>query len=118
MNEPESLVICLSTVASKHDAEKIAELMLDQSLAACVQIEGPITSHYVWQGKRHSDEEYRLVIKTSSAAWASLKSTLSEIHPYDEPQIMMWVVNDSTPGYRDWVITQAKGRSNETMGGD
>ena len=113
MNHSRRLRICLSTVASERDADEIALLLLERSLAACVQIEGPIVSLYQWEGRMHKDEEYRLVIKTSSDAWPALKETLSEIHPYDEPQIVLLEVLDATAGYRDWVWNQTRSRGSE-----
>tara|TARA_R110002049_G_scaffold4601_6_gene32850 strand:- start:24303 stop:24644 length:342 start_codon:yes stop_codon:yes gene_type:complete len=106
MNETKNLMICVSTVASRDDAEAIAATLLDRSLAACVQIEGPIQSHYVWRGQRHADDEYRLVIKTAADLVSALKRALAEIHSYDEPQILFISVSDAATGYCDWVLAQ------------
>ena len=106
MTDSTNLIVCLTTVASMQDADRIALLLLDHSLAACVQIAGPIRSHYIWQGQRHCDEEYRLVIKTTAKSWPKLKAELLEIHPYDEPQVLSLSVDDATEGYRDWVVAQ------------
>jgi periplasmic divalent cation tolerance protein len=100
------LIICLSTVATPDDARRLAGRILDQSAAACVQIDGPIESHYVWQGERNRDQEYRLMIKTSSDAWPRLKQLLIESHPYDEPQVISVPVHDAAEGYGRWVIAQ------------
>jgi periplasmic divalent cation tolerance protein len=106
MSDHDSLVICLTTVAMLDDADRVAAILLDRSVAACVQIEGPIRSHYLWEHQRRCDEEYRLVIKSSLRAWPLLQSILSDVHPYDEPQILMWVVSDSAQGYREWILSQ------------
>jgi periplasmic divalent cation tolerance protein len=88
------------------DAQMIANALLDQSLAACIQIEGPIDSHYEWQGKRNVDQEYRLMIKTTVHAWPKLKECVRSIHPYDEPELILIPVVDAANGYRDWVNGQ------------
>ncbi len=100
------LACCLTTTSNQVDAEKIAQSLLDQSLAACVQIDGPIQSHYCWQGKSHCDDEYRLMIKTTIAVWPRLRQHLESIHPYDEPEIILVPVTDASEGYRHWVMSQ------------
>ena len=64
MANESALLLCLSTVASLEDADRLAAILLEESLAACVQIDGPIRSHYRWQGQTHCDQEYRLMIKS------------------------------------------------------
>ena len=106
MADAPELLLCLSTVASTEDADRLAALLLEHSLAACVQIDGPIRSHYRWQGQTHCDQEYRLLIKSSLAVWEPLKAKLIEAHPYEEPQIVMIPIADAAAGYRDWVLEQ------------
>ena len=96
----------MTTVASAQDADALARSLVDQSLAACVQIDGPITSHYRWAGKVERASEFRLLIKTSLNHLANLKEKLAKLHPYDEPEIIMLPIADVTDGYRDWVIDQ------------
>jgi periplasmic divalent cation tolerance protein len=102
------LACCITTTSSMADAQMIANALLDQSLAACIQIEGPIKSHYDWHGKRNSDQEFRLMIKTIVALWPRLKECVCSIHPYDEPELILIPVIDAADGYRDWVIEQTK----------
>jgi periplasmic divalent cation tolerance protein len=106
MSDSKAIVLVLTTVESATDAETLAQSLVDQSLAACVQIEGPITSHYRWAGQVQRTREYRLMIKTSQASWPALKEKLARLHPYDEPQVIMIPIGDASDGYRDWVIDQ------------
>ena len=106
MKHSNQLAIVTTTVESLQDADRLAKAIVDQSLAACAQVDGPIVSHYRWSGELHRSEEYRLTIKTTTTAWPLLKTKLASLHPYDEPQIVMIRVDDSTDGYRDWVIDQ------------
>lgn len=102
------IVCCTSTVACRDEADSIAGQLLAESLAACVQIDGPIHSHFRWKGETHCSEEFRLTIKTSGDAWSRLKVRLAEIHSYDEPQIICTKIVDVTDDYRDWVLAQTK----------
>lgn len=106
MNDPIGLVMVITTVSSSQDAELLAAALVDHALAACVQIDGPVTSLYRWAGKVEKNSEYRLLIKTSETAWPALKRKLSSLHPYDEPEIILFSVSDASDGYRAWVIDQ------------
>jgi len=106
MSDSNALALVITTVQSASDAEKLAQALVDQSLAACVQIDGPMTSHYRWAGRVESTTEFRLLIKTSQTAWPALKEKLAKLHPYDEPEIVMLPIADVTDGYRNWVIDQ------------
>jgi periplasmic divalent cation tolerance protein len=106
MSDANRLVMVITTVESADDAQKLAQTLLDHSLAACVQMDGPILSRYRWQGRLESANEYRLMIKTTSDAWPALKETLAKAHPYDEPEIIMLPIADASDGYRQWVIDE------------
>lgn len=106
MDESEAIVLVVTTVESAEDAEAIAKSLVDQCLAACVQVDGPITSHYRWAGKVEQATEFRLMIKSSRAAWPALKHKLAKMHPYDEPEIILCPIDDAAEGYRNWVIDQ------------
>lgn len=104
----DELMIVLTTVETVEQADRIGGRLIESSLAACVQVEGPITSHYVWEGRAHRDQEYRLVIKTTRAAWSRLSQWLATEHPYDEPQIVAVPVCGASDGYADWVRAQVR----------
>tara|TARA_B110000495_G_C23028793_1_gene612022 strand:- start:2339 stop:2989 length:651 start_codon:yes stop_codon:yes gene_type:complete len=104
MHVSNHLVVVVTTVESLDDAERLSRQLVEQSLAACVQIDGPITSHYRWDGAIQRSTEFRLTIKTSSERWPHLKERLTSLHPYDEPGILMLPVTDTTQGYLDWVV--------------
>lgn len=78
-----------TTVAERHDAERIATESVARGLAACVQIEGPIVSHYRWQGKNERGEEFRLTFKLLPRQLEALERFVRETHPYDTPE---WIV--------------------------
>ena len=97
-----SIVVCWTTIGDQRQADQLAKQLIQQSLAACVQIE-QIVSHYRWEGNDCADAEYRLTIKTSASAADLLMKTLQEIHPYDQPQIVMVESSLVDPGYASWV---------------
>lgn len=104
MNTPQApveLSAVTTTVASADDARRLAQVVLQQRLAACVQVE-PITSHYRWQGALHEEGELRLVCKTQPQAVPALLALLRAQHPYQVPQLLvqpLWATAD----YADWV---------------
>lgn len=101
-----ALVILWTTVETQAEASELAASMLERRLAACVQIDSPIQSHYSWQGRLHADTEQRLIIKTRATLTQTLIHWLQENHPYDEPQILVTAVTEASPGYASWVMEQ------------
>ncbi len=83
------MFIALTTVSDKNTADELAAGAVAAHLAACVQVEGPITSHYAWAGKQEKTEEYRLTFKAMPEQVELLKTWVHERHPYELPE---WVV--------------------------
>ena len=106
MDDSGQLAMIMTTVANEKDADRLARSLVDQCLAACVQIDGPVTSYYRWAGEIQKSTEFRLIIKTSCQSWPALKEKLAKLHPYDEPEIIFIVINDASDGYRFWVNDQ------------
>ncbi|WP_119966573.1 divalent-cation tolerance protein CutA [Simplicispira lacusdiani] len=103
--EPQETLMELSavttTVATADEARRLARAVLEQRLAACVQVE-PIASHYRWQGALHEEVEQRLVCKTTAGAVPALLALLREQHPYELPQLVVQPLQ-ATPDYAGWV---------------
>jgi periplasmic divalent cation tolerance protein len=83
------MLIAWTTVATQADADRIAADVIARNLAVCVQIEGPITSHYRWQGQATRDQEYRLCFKVLAPDAALLEQEVRALHPYEIPE---WIV--------------------------
>jgi periplasmic divalent cation tolerance protein len=83
------MLIAWTTVATRGDADRIAADAIAQNLALCVQIEGPITSHYRWEGRDAREEEYRLSFKVLPSHAKALEAHVLAAHPYDTPE---WIV--------------------------
>ena len=91
-----------TTVASRADAERLARVLLERRLAACVQVEEGLASFYRWQGQACEDAEVRLTIKTLPAREAALQAFFAEAHPYELPQFLAQTLRASA-AYHGWV---------------
>ena len=100
MNNNYSLII--STFPDKDSAKKTARLLLEQRLAACVQIL-PIESIYSWQGKICEDAEFILFIKTNTALFEKVAALIKSHHSYEVPEIIQLPITDGLPEYLNWL---------------
>lgn len=91
-----------TTVGSMADAEMLASTILERNLAACVQVEPGLVSHYRWKGKLCQEPEVRLVIKTLPVCLPALGVLFFEHHPYELPQFLA-VPMRATEAYARWV---------------
>lgn len=98
------LIVVLVT-CRPDDAEKIAKVLVDERLAACVNIV-PVKSIYHWQGKLCRDEESLLVIKSASGIYKRLEKKIKDVHPYDVPEIVAIKANMVEDDYLKWVFEQ------------
>ena len=100
------LLIGWTTVDSEKAAESLARKMVEQGLAACVQIDGPVQSVYKWKDAVQSEREWRLMIKFAEAQSDRLGTFIKENHPYDVPEwIVVWA-DQIAPDYLKWALEQ------------
>ena len=94
----------VTTTAPDEDAAAaIARALLDARLAACVQVDGPITSRYWWQDVLEESTEWRCVAKTTIAAAEPAVAVIVAAHPYDVPEVLVTPVLHSHDEYGTWV---------------
>jgi len=93
----------LTTVGSQEEARKIAHALVDQRLAACVNIVPHIESVYRWQGKVESASEWLLVIKTQSVSFDRLSAAIKKLHSYDLPECVMLEITVGSKEYLNWI---------------
>ncbi len=103
-------LVALSTIDTHPHATELARALLDARLAACVNIVGPITSLYRWQGAVQQDPEYLLVIKTTAEQQEALQAKLLELHPYETPEFLVLEVKSGAPPYLDWISASVGAR--------
>ena len=96
----------LTTVEHKADAENIAKSLVEKRLAACVQILGPLTSYFHWQGKLDSAAEYLCLIKSRDDLFAELETEIISMHPYDVPEIIVTQVTKGSKDYLNWMASE------------
>ncbi|SMP78450.1 divalent cation tolerance protein [Neorhodopirellula lusitana] len=103
-----SLALVWTTVSSSATADLLAGELIGSGLAACVQIDGPIQSHYRWKDKIEVETEYRLLIKTRSELTDSVLDWLAQNHPYEQPELLVTPVTNSSAGYAQWVTAHTR----------
>ena len=96
-------IVILSTCASQPEAERIALLLVEQRLAACVNVLPQVKSFYRWQGAVETAAEVLLIIKSSRAHFAALRAALESAHSYELPEALAIPVVDGSPNYLNWL---------------
>lgn len=96
-------LLCLCTCPDPATARQLAETLVDERLAACVNIVPGLRSVYRWQGATHCDEETLLLIKTTRARYPALQARLPALHPYELPELVAVEVADGLPAYLRWL---------------
>jgi periplasmic divalent cation tolerance protein len=107
--ENDKLVLIYSTYPSVAEAERIGSALVDQGLAACVNILPSMTAIYVWEGKRQKDSETAMIIKTRSALADSAIAAARALHPYDNPAFVALPVTGGSEDFLRWVRERTAG---------
>lgn len=102
------LMIGWTTVETAEQADALAAGLVRDRLAACVQIDAAVTSHYIWQGKTEAACEIRIWIKFPEDRAAALEAWLDRNHPYDTPKWIAVTADHVHPGYHTWAIEQTR----------
>jgi periplasmic divalent cation tolerance protein len=97
-----------TTIDSREAAQKIAETLVSRRLAACVQVSGPITSTYWWQGKMEQAEEWLCTAKTRRELYDQLEQAIREVHSYDVPEILAVKIVAGNADYLNWLSQETK----------
>ncbi|MDD1608882.1 MAG: divalent-cation tolerance protein CutA [Methylococcaceae bacterium] len=103
MSTDYQIVFC--TCPDKDTAEKIASLLVENNLAACVNIVPNITSIYRWQGQTERAEEVLLLIKARQDTYSALESLIKKHHPYQLPEIIAVAIERGLPDYLNWIAS-------------
>jgi periplasmic divalent cation tolerance protein len=95
-------VVILTTVGGGFDAHSLAEELVEQRLAACVNILPQIHSVYRWQGRVEHDDEQLLLIKTAAGKVDALEEALRKLHPYETPEFVVLPIEELRGPYAQW----------------
>lgn len=98
-----------TTTDKKEDAERISKAIVENKLAACVQISGPIKSIYWWNDNIEENEEWLLAMKTSMEIYPRLEQAIKNFHPYEVPEIIAIPISAGNKDYLDWLEKETRG---------
>ena len=100
-------IVILVTAGSEAEAETIARALVEEHLAACVNILNPVRSIYRWEGKVTDDREWLLVIKTQNERFAAVEEKIKALHSYQVPEVIaLPILQGSTP-YLHWLTQES-----------
>jgi len=105
------LRVVLITAPDGAVAKRIAETLVGEGLAACVNLLPGISSVYRWHGSLERAEETLLIAKTTAALVDSLEKRLGEVHPYEVPECIALEPTNAAPAYLRWVLEETGGKS-------
>lgn len=101
-------LLVLSNLPDAPSAQALARMLVQQRLAACVNILPAVQSVYRWQGAIEEATETTVLIKTTPARYAELEAAIRGEHPYEVPEIIALPVAAGLPAYLDWVVSETK----------
>jgi periplasmic divalent cation tolerance protein len=104
----ESYIQIITAAERREDAERIAAVLLEKRLAACVQVLGPMTSRYWWKGKIEAAEEWLCQIKSRASLYDDVEREIRAVHPYTVPEILAFPVQRGNPDYLSWLDEETK----------
>ena len=96
----------VTTTEHREDAERIARTLVEERLAACVQVSGPITSTYRWQGKIETAEEWQCCAKTRRDLYEKVEQAIRRLHPYEVPEIVAMPILAGSADYLKWLAEE------------
>ena len=99
----------VTTVEHRADAERIARTLVEQRLAACVQVVGPVSSTYRWQGNIETAQEWQCWAKTRRDRYDEIERAIRKLHPYQVPEILALPVLAGGADYLAWLDGEVKG---------
>ena len=100
---PTDAIAILCTAPDAASAERIAGALLEQRLAACVNLVPGLTSYFRWEGKVQREAEVLMIIKTRRARFDAVAACVKASHPYTVPELIALAVDSSTPDYLAWL---------------
>jgi periplasmic divalent cation tolerance protein len=99
-------IVVLSTCATEEEAAKLARVLVETRLAACVTVVPGARSTYRWQGAVESAAECLLIVKSSRQLFEALRTTLEKVHAYDVPEVLAVPIVEGAANYMNWLEGQ------------
>jgi periplasmic divalent cation tolerance protein len=101
------IVTVYATFADADEAARIARTLVEERLAACANILGPVRSIYRWEGEVEDATEAAALFKTRGDMAEALIARVAELHSYDVPAIVVWPIIGALPAYAEWVVAES-----------
>ena len=96
-----------ATFASEEEARRIGHALVEERLAACINILGPCHSIFRWQGEIEEAQEVAAIFKVAAGQAELALQRIAELHSYDVPAAVMWPIERSLPAYAAWIVAEA-----------
>jgi periplasmic divalent cation tolerance protein len=101
------LLLVLTTIA-EDAADELARTLVEERLAACVNVHAPMTSTYRWNGRVERETERQVLIKTTAARLTALEARVRKLHPYELPEFIVIRPESAGEAYAAWVSTETE----------
>ena len=101
-------LLVVTNLPDRASAEKLAALLIERRLAACVNLLPPCDSVYRWRGDIQHDEEHPLLIKTAQDRYAEMEALIRANHPYELPEIIAVTIVHGLPAYLQWIVSETR----------
>ncbi len=101
-------LLVVTNLPDRASAEKLAALLIERRLAACVNLLAPCGSVYRWRGEIQRDEEHPLLIKTAQDRYAEVEALIHANHPYELPEIIAVPIVRGLPAYLHWIVSETR----------
>lgn len=108
MSRSDAVHVILITAPDADTAASLARALIDEQLAACVNVVPGVRSFYRWEGRVEDDAEVLLIVKTSADRTAALADRVKALHPYDVPEVVALDVAEGSADYLDWVRAESR----------
>ncbi len=99
-------LLVLTNLPDRAAAERLADVLVEQRVAACVNILAPCRSVYRWNDAVQHDEEHPVLIKTTEERYAALEAAIRSHHPYELPEVIALPIERGLPAYLEWIGTE------------
>jgi len=106
----DKFIMVITTIDDIDKGRRIAKLIIDKKLSACVNIVGPIQSTFVWRGKVEDSKEWLILIKTRKVLYKKLEELIIKIHPYVIPEIIYFEIDGGFDKYLNWILSVTEGK--------
>jgi periplasmic divalent cation tolerance protein len=103
-----SALLVLTNLPDRQTAERLAETLVREGVAACVNVLAPCRSIFRWKDEVQNDEEFPVLIKTTSERYQALEEAIRAAHPYELPEIIAVPIEHGLPAYLGWLESETR----------